>query len=118
MCDDKKEMGAAAAVPDFTVMGFDRNAAGVAEAHARLKDVRALKLSVCVGARYDPGANKICFSIPIYGDLCVNSPLHLPVGADLKACAETCGSIIPTGLKATVYFNGNAIWSGTVVGSC
>lgn len=105
-------------VPDFSVAGFDSTSNRLAAAHAQLKDVRALKLSVCVGASYNPGTNQICFSVPIYGDLCITSPVQIPVGGDLKACAETCGSIIPTGLKATVYLNGTAIWSGTLVGFC
>jgi hypothetical protein len=118
MCDEMKHSGGSALVPDFTVTGFDKSRTGVAEAHAKLKDVRALKLSVCVGASYNPTTNQICFSIPIYGDLCVTSPISIPIDGDLKACAETCGSFIPTGVKVTIYLNGNSIFSGTVVGSC
>jgi hypothetical protein len=80
--------------------------------------VQALQLQVCVGASYNPSTNQICFSVPIYGDLCIASPFPIPVGGALKACASTCGSIFPTGLKVTIYLNGNPIWSGTVVGSC
>lgn len=105
-------------VPDFTVKGFDGESSSLAAAHAQLKDVKALKLSVCVSASYNPSTNKICFNIPIYGDFCITSPVSIPIGGELKACAETCGSLIPTGLKVTVYLNGTAIWSGTVVGSC
>jgi hypothetical protein len=118
MCTETKESEGAALVPDFTVTGFGTGSSSIVETHAKLGDLRALKLSVCVGASYNPTTNKICFSIPIYGDLCVPSPIHIPVGGDLKACAETCGSFIPTGLKVTIYFNGKAIYSGTVVGSC
>jgi hypothetical protein len=124
MTDVKNPQSPSDLVPDFTVTGFaaregmtaahDRMAA----AHAQLKDVRALKLSICVGAGYNPSTNQICFNIPIYGDLCVTAPVPIPVGADLKVCCETCGSIIPTGLKVTVYLNGSAIFSGTVVGFC
>lgn len=105
-------------MPDFTVAGFEGGGTGVAEAHARVADLRALKLKVCVGANYNPQTNKICFSVPIYGNLCVTSPFPIPIGGDLKACAETCGAIIPTGLKVTVYLNNNPIFSGTVVGKC
>lgn len=105
-------------VPDFTVTGFDGASTRLASAHSQLKDVKALKLSVCVGASYNPSTNQICFNIPIYGDICITSPVAIPVGGELKACAETCGSFIPTGLKVTVYLNGTAIFSGTVVGSC
>lgn len=107
-------------VPDFTVTGFDLTSKSnqLAAAHAQFKDVKALKLSVCVGASYNPSTNNICFNIPIYGDICITSPVPIPVGGELKACAETCGSIFPTGLKVTVYLNGAAIFSGTVVGSC
>lgn len=105
-------------VPDFTVTGFDAKPKQMEAAHAQLKGVLALKLSVCVGASYDPSTNKICFSVPIYGDICVTSPIPIPVGGQLKACAETCGSFIPTGLKVTIYLNGSAIFSGTVIGSC
>jgi len=107
-----------ALVPDFTVTGFDPKPRALESAHAQLADIKALKLSVCVGASYNPSTNKICFNIPIYGDLCVDSPIPIPVGGDLKACAETCGSFIPTGLKVTIYLNGNSIFSGTVIGSC
>jgi hypothetical protein len=105
-------------VPDYSVTGFDANPERLESAHAQLKDVLALKLSVCVGASYDPATNKICFNIPIYGDICVTSPVSIPVGGALKACAETCGSFIPTGLKVTIYLNGEPIFSGTVIGSC
>ena len=105
-------------VPDFTVTGFDSNASKLTDAHAQLKDVKALKLSVCVGASYDSSTNEICFTIPIYGDFCVPSPVKIPVGAAIKACAQTCGSIIPSGLKVSIYLNDSVIFSTTLVGSC
>src|SRR5690242_8167440 len=70
MCDEKKASGAPALVADFTVEGFDRKSPSLADAHSRMKDLRALKLSVCVGASYNPGTNEICFEIPIYGKAC------------------------------------------------
>ena len=111
----------AAHVPDFTATGFAQTASANAASInplAAYPDVQALKLSACVSASYNSSTNQICFSIPIYGQFCIPSPIHIPVGGQLKACAETCGSFIPTGLKVTIYFNGNAIWSGTVWGSC
>lgn len=117
MSTDVKGLSVAPIVPDFTVAGFEAHAISVAEAHAKLKELRALKLSVCVGASYDPATNKICFSVPIYGDVCVTSPIHIPLGGDLKACAETCGHFLPTGLKVTIYLNGTPIFN-TVVGHC
>jgi hypothetical protein len=118
MCPESSESGAPAPVPDFAVTGFANTPNRLAEAHSRLKDLKALRLSVCVGASYNPSTNQICFHIPVYGDFCVRSPVQIPVGADLKACAETCGAIIPTGVKATIYLNGAAIYTGTIVGSC
>jgi len=118
MCIQGKDSGARALVPDFSVVGFAEGRKGVVEAHARLTGLRALRLSVCVGASYNPATNQICFTIPIYGDFCVTSPVQIPIGGDLKACAETCGPIIPTGLKVTIYLNGNPIFSDTIVGNC
>ena len=106
------------AVQDFTTAGFGGGAKSLAAAHAQLPDVQALKLQACVGASYDRNTNQICFTVPIYGPVCVTSPISIPVTAELKACVETCGSIIPTGVKATIYLNGSAIWSGTVFGFC
>ena len=83
-----------------------------------LTNVEALNLSVCVGASYDQSNNQICFNIPIYGNFCVTSPVHIPVGGAIKACAQTCGSIIPTGLKATLYLNNNPILTVTLFGFC
>jgi hypothetical protein len=118
MCTEGKGYGAHAMVPDFTATGFANNSNRMAAAHATLKDLQAMRLSVCVGASYNPSTNQICFSIPIYGDFCVTSPVQIPVGGSLKACAETCGSFIPTGVKVTIYLNGSAVYSGTLVGSC
>ncbi|GMV31568.1 MAG: hypothetical protein AMXMBFR59_36930 [Rhodanobacteraceae bacterium] len=105
-------------VPDFSVAGFAGAQDQLAAAHAQLSDVKALQLSVCVGASYNASTNKICFSIPIYGDACITSPVSVPVGGELKACAQTCGNVIPTGVRVTVYLNGAAIFSGTVFGRC
>jgi hypothetical protein len=118
MCDENKQAGTGALVPDFSVQGFAEGGQSVAAAHAKVQNLRALKLNVCVGASYNPSTNQICFSIPIYGNACITSPISIPVGGELKACASTCGSFIPTGVQATIYLNGNSIWSGTIFGSC
>jgi hypothetical protein len=123
MCSGAQNSSSNAPVPDFETVGFGgaggAQANALTEAHAALGDVRALALSVCVGASYDSGTNKICFTIPIYGPLCVTSPIRLPGNPSLKACAQTCG-IIPHGVKASIYLNNNPtpFWSGTVVGFC
>ena len=123
MCADTQNSSTNAPVPDFETVGFGGGGSSSADiltqAHAALGDVRALALSVCVGANYDSGTNKICFSIPIYGQLCVTSPIKVPANASIKACAQTCG-IIPHGVKVSIYLNNNPtpIYSGTVVGSC
>jgi len=111
-------------VPDFTVAGLEGAAPdGSAEVtrfggQADLAGVQALRLSVCVGASYNPQTQQICFQIPIYGNFCVRLPISIPVGASLKVCAQTCGSIIPTGLKATIYVNGNVVKTIVLFGVC
>lgn len=110
-------------VPDFSVVGFTSGAAGAAgdrlvQAHAEVPDLKALKLAACVGASYNSSTNQICFSVPIYGNVCITSPISIPVSAEIRACVETCGRLIPTGLKGTIYVNGGPIWSGTIIGSC
>ena len=124
MCADAQNSNTSPSVPDFEKVGFTggagSNAKALTEAHAALGDVRALQLSVCVGASYDSNTNKICFTIPIYGQLCVTSPISIPASASIKACAQTCGRFIPTGVKVSIYLNDSPdpIYSGTVVGSC
>ena len=111
-------------VPDFTVAGVEgampEASAEVTRfgAQADLAGVQALGLSVCVGASYNPQTQQICFQIPIYGNFCVHLPISIPVGAALKVCAQTCGSIIPTGLKATIYLNGSVIKTIILFGAC
>jgi hypothetical protein len=122
MCSDAQSSSTNAStdepVPDFSVVGFGSSTTNpLAEAHAQLQDLTALQLQVCVSASYNPTTNKICFTVPIYGHLCITPPIKVPVGATLKACAQTCG-IIPHGLKVTIYLNNTVIYSGTVVGRC
>lgn len=106
--------GASGHVPDFTVTGVGR---GAAARHPQLEGVHALGMSFCVAASTEPG-NQICFTVPVFGKFCVTSPVSIPPGAQLKACGETCGSFIPTGVKISIYLNGTVIWSGVVYGSC
>ena len=120
-CKCKDNPGAAEAhVPDFSVVGFSAVAgAGAGAPGAAVHEgVKALKLSACVSASYNAGTNQICFTVPIYGNYCVASPVPIPVGATLKACVETCGSFIPHGLQATMYLNNNPIFTATLWGTC
>jgi hypothetical protein len=118
MCSEEKTVSDGGLVPHFTVVGFGntpRAADSFTAAVSALQRVEAMRLSACVGATYSNG--KVCFNVPIFGDVCVSVPLSVPVHADLKACVETCG-IFPTGVKGTIYLNGTAVWSGRVIGSC
>ena len=112
-CNENTASSTAGHVPDFTVTGFTHGRS----AHPQLEGVHALDLSFCVAASTEAG-NQICFTAPVFGKFCVTSPVSIPPGAQLKACGETCGSFIPTGLKVTVYLNGSAIFTTTVWGSC
>ncbi len=109
-------------VPNYALTGFQAAPQNNVQAMPRvnLEGAEALRLSVCVGGSYNQSTNQICFTIPIYGNLCFTSPIHIPVSAQIKVCAETCGSFIPTGLKATVYLNGSSTpsFSVTVFGIC
>lgn len=112
-------------VPDFTAAGFSAAAAPDVQAEvtrfgaqADLAGVQALALSVCVGASYNPQTHQVCFNIPVYGNFCVKLPISIPVGGAIKVCAQTCGSIIPTGLKATIYVNGSAVKTIVLFGFC
>lgn len=104
-------------VPNFAVTGFTGNTRAAPQI-AELAGVNALGLSACVGASYNSATNQICFSIPIYGNYCVTSPIPVPIGGALQVCAQTCGSFIPTGLKATVYLNDSVIFTTVLFGNC
>lgn len=131
MSDDASNAGSSASnastgahLPHFSSVGFGGAGGGggaaanpLAEAHANL-DLKALNLQSCVGASYDPATNQICFTVPIYGHFCIDSPVHIPVGGELQACVATCGSFIPTGVKATIYLNGSPVISVTLIGFC
>ncbi|TKC86004.1 hypothetical protein FAZ69_22115 [Trinickia terrae] len=115
-------------VPDFTKEGFGgqslvATSQDITSTHTpeslqqqlSSEGVLALAVSACVGASYSSG--KVCFNFPIFGNICINVPIHIPVGAQLKVCASTCGSFIPTGLKITVYVNNVAVYN-TSWGRC
>ncbi len=99
-------------VPDFSVHGFDVSSN---ELSANLEGVHALQLSACVSASYQNG--QLCFTLPIFGKKCISVPVKIPVGATLKVCGQTCGSIIPTGMKLTLYVNNVAVYTFTI-GRC
>ena len=103
-------------VPNFAVTGFDSVPA--TQKMPLADNVQALQVKACVSASYNPGTNQICFDLPYFGQHCINSPVSIPVGGQLSACAQTCGSIIPTGAKVTISLNGNPIYSYTLFGSC
>ena len=108
-------------VPDFTATGLTDSSEVAANAEtfnaalATLQDVEALAISGCVTASVS--GNQICFSIPIFGRFCFPSPVRIPVGAQVRACFQTCGRIIPTGVKVTIYLNGRGILT-RVIGRC
>jgi hypothetical protein len=105
-------------VSDFTTFGFEGEITSLsAEALEQLEGVEALAIKGCVTASYDSKTNKICFKIPVLGSYCFTSPIKIPVGAKLKACFETCGKIIPTGAKVTVYLNDKVLFT-KVIGKC
>src|SRR4051812_13377703 len=121
MCADAQNSSSNAPVPDFETVGFGgAQANALTQAHAALGDVKALALQVCVSAAYDTTTNQICFTIPIYGQLCVTSPINIPVGGSIKACAKTCGSPFPHGVQVSFYLNGSStpFYTGTPVGHC
>lgn len=80
----------------------------------------AAQISACVSASYENG--KICVQFPIVGKICFSVSLPIPSGTSVKVCMATCGfrfGVPPfKGIKATVYANNSALWSGTIWGSC
>jgi hypothetical protein len=109
-------------VPDFTVTGFAAApaAGGAQEFQAQLPNILALNVKFCVKASYSQQTHQLCVDVPIIGTKCITIPLPIPVGGSLKACGETCGSWIPTGVKISLYVgtDPNPIWSGVIWGSC
>lgn len=117
-------------VPDYTKVGFNGESSNALQSSVKTTNtiesvqnqlsstnVQALSLSACVGASYRNG--DVCFDFPVFGNVCVNVPIGIPANANLRVCGDVCTTWgIPTGLKITLYVNDQALWSGTVVGSC
>jgi hypothetical protein len=105
-------------IADFTVTGF--TGGEVQELQAVLPNVLALNIKFCVKASYNQQTQQLCIDVPVFGTKCIHIPLHIPVSASLKACGETCGSIIPRGIRISLYVDNNPtpIWSGVIWGSC
>jgi hypothetical protein len=80
----------------------------------------AAQVTACVTANYNNG--KICVNFAGLKNLCFNVPLKIPAGATVKVCMSTCGfrfKVPPfKGIKATVYFNNQAVWTGIIWGNC
>ncbi|ADX45942.1 hypothetical protein Acav_2028 [Paracidovorax avenae ATCC 19860] len=111
-CNQTKASGGDEHLPNFAVAGFSdaASADNFDNLRAQLPDVDALRIQVCVGASYDPATRKVCVQVPVLGKICFTLPIPIPVGAQLKACVDTCG-IIPCGAKITVFLNGAAIYT-------
>lgn len=80
----------------------------------------AAQVAACVSAKYENG--QICVNFPIVGSICFSVGLPIPNGTSVKVCMETCGfrfGIPPfDGIKASVYANDVALWTGVIWGSC
>ena len=115
MCQDNNNI-----VPDLTKTNGIAGNSNVQQPFEFHSTTLAAQISACVSAKYDNG--RICVNFPIVGDICFNVPLSIPVDAKVKVCMETCGfkfGVPPfKGIKATVYFQDSAIWSGVIWGSC
>jgi hypothetical protein len=83
-------------------------------------DTLAAQISACVSSSYDSG--KVCVNFPIIGNICFSVSLPIPSGSSIKVCMETCGFRIGIppfkGIKATVSFNGQSLWTGVIWGNC
>lgn len=117
MCNDDTNN---AAVPDLTKTNnalVESNQASVLEFHP---STLAAQISACVEASYDNG--KICVHFPVIGSICFSVSLPIPSGTSVKVCMQTCcfkfGVPPFKGVKATVYADGNQLWSGTIWGTC
>jgi hypothetical protein len=57
---------------------------------------------------------QVCLDLPIVGQYCLPVPSWIPSGAQLQACVSICTTFgIPTGVKLTVSFNGQVIFTKT-----
>jgi len=119
-------------VPDFTVVGFEEKLPELKmenletysvtredEKPFNFENIHALRLSACVEANYNSSTNKLCFSALGLGNFCIKLPADFVPNGQIKVCLKTCGiSLVPTGLKATVYMQGVAILTKKIFGSC
>lgn len=114
MCQDNNNI-----VPDLT-QSEAKTSSSQSQSFEFHPSTLAADIRACVSAQYDNG--RICVDFPIVGNICFNVPLDIPVGARVKVCMQTCGfkfGVPPfKGIKATVYFQDRAIWSGVIWGSC
>lgn len=90
------------------------------QAFAFHPETLAAQISACVSSSYDNG--RICVGFPIIGNICFGVSLPIPSGSTVKVCMETCGfrfGVPPfNGIRATVSFNGQSLWTGVIWGSC
>lgn len=120
MCNENLNVHPAADIPNFTVVGFGVQAEeprGIVSQLVDLADHESVFIQGCLTASYSPDLNQICVKLPVVGTQCVASPVKLPIGVQIQACYQTCGSIIPTGVRVTFRVNGNVILT-KVFGRC
>jgi hypothetical protein len=114
MCQENNNI-----VPDITKTHGEATHANV-QAFEFHPSTLAAQIRLCASAQYDDG--KICVHFPAIGKICFKAPLSIPLNATVKVCMETCGFKLKPpffkGIKATVYFDDKAIWSGVIWGSC
>lgn len=66
----------------------------------------------CISVSVNNG--QICLDLPIVGQYCLPVPSWIPNDAELQACISICTTFgIPTGVKLTVSFNGQVIFTKT-----
>jgi hypothetical protein len=80
----------------------------------------AARISACVSTKYENG--RICVEFPIVGSICFSLGLPIPHGTTVKVCMETCGFRIGVppfnGIRASIYANDIALWTGVIWGTC
>jgi len=115
MCNEKLNVRPAAVVPNFTAVGFGVQAKESKEIVSHLVDLshhETVFIQGCLGASYNADSHQICVSLPIVGNVCVPSPVNLPIGVQIQACYQTCTTWgIPTGVQVSFRVNGAVILS-------
>ena len=114
MCNENLNVHPAAVVPNFTAVGFGVQAVEPMESKPLLVNLanhETAQISGCITASYNPTTNQICLELPVFGNKCIESPVHIPINANLQACYQTCSFLL--GVKVTIRLGGNEIWSGT-----